>query len=481
MRRARDGKHCSDLDRTGDDVESSVAHAARLAWPLDHGKKRVGHEKLSRGSLVLQLVRTGSAFESGTMKPPLVAVALLVALSPISQAMFAMPQPVPVDRIVKNTEAKLAKNPEDNETRYQLARVHYLAFALKKDALGAYTRGEKAPTAEHVADKGFQEWITKKLGKLNSTEAISHAGKAAELFQQVIKKDSRHALAHLGFGSLLEQFAEEAVKNPPKDIPMALAQRDGATIRKHYEQAFEQAWKKDRNAKSKGVLGLAEFVSYEAAQSYLRSAKADAGKLTDEEKENVRWMGDAVKKLEALPMGAITPLVFSMRPAASLDALLAPEVAVEFDLRGLGAKERWPWLRADAGVLVWDPEGSGCITSARQMFGSYSWQLFWRDGFEALAALDDNHDGWLRSGELDGISAWFDCDQNAVSDPGEVTPLSALGITGLACAAPERDGPHPLNPRGIELRDGCALPLWDWIVTPLAPSHEGSSLAGRCR
>ena len=409
------------------------------------------------------------------------AVALLLAFSPVSQAMFMMPEPVPVDRIVKNTEAKLAKNPDDNETRYQLARVHYLAFALKKDSLGAYARGEKEPTAAHVASKEFQQWGAKQPGKMGQAEAVAHAGKAAELFQQVIKKDARHALAHLGMGSLLEQFADEAAKNPPKEIPAALAQRDGATVRRHYEKAFEQAWKKDRDAKMLGVHGLAEFVSYEAAQSYLRNAKADAGKLSDEEKENVRWMEDAVKKLAALPMGAITPLVFSMRPAPSLDALLAPEVAVEYDLRGFGAKERWPWLRADAGVLVWDPENSGHITSARQMFGSYSWQLFWRDGFDALAALDDNGDGWLRGGELAGISVWFDRNQNGISDPGEVTPLSALGITGLACAAPEHDGPHPLNRRGIELRDGRRLPLWDWIVAPIPPSPDDKSIADRRR
>src|SRR5678815_895510 len=218
------------------------------------------------------------------MKLPPVAAALFVALSPNSAAKFAMPQPVPVDRIVKNTEAKLAKNPEDNETRYQLARVHYLAFSLKKDALGAYTYGVEVTTAEQVANKYLQELSAKDSSKVSSTEAIAHAGKAAELFQQVINKNPHHALAHLGFGSLLEQFAEEAAKNPPKEIPAALAQRDGGTIRKHYEQAFEQAWKEERNAPSKDVHGLAGFVSYEAAQSYLRSAKADAGKLTDEEK-----------------------------------------------------------------------------------------------------------------------------------------------------------------------------------------------------
>ena len=60
-------------------------------------------------------------------------------------------------------------------------------------------------------------------------------------------------------------------------------------------------------------------------------------------------------------------------------------------------------------------------------------------------------------------------------------PPASLGITGLACAAPEHDGPYPLNRRGIELRDGRGLPLWDWIVTPIPPSPGGKSITDRRR
>ena len=411
------------------------------------------------------------------MKIPALLLAVVLAMAPVSpaRAMFAMPMPVPVDRIVKNTEAKLAKNPDDLELRYELGRVHYLAFALKRSSLGVFNRNADEPTAESVATKLFQGWSDKKGEPLATAAALQHAARAAELFQQVLDKKPKHTMAHLGFGSLLEQFAGEITALAPKEIPPSLAKHDGATIRKHYETAFEQSWKSDQSVKSKGPLGLNGFVSFEAATAYLRSATADAATLTDEEKENVRWMKESLEKLEALPMGPITPLVFSLQPAASIHDLLAPECTVRFDLRGLGFAERWSWLRPETGLLVWDPAQEGRITSARQMFGGYTWQLFWSNGFDALAALDDNADGELRGAELAGLSLWRDRNQNGISDPGEVTPLAQLGIAALACTAPDSEGPHPLHHHGVTLNDGRTLPMWDWTTSPLP--KETSAIA----
>jgi hypothetical protein len=413
------------------------------------------------------------------MKTSLLASACIVFLARAACAEFVMPTAAPVERLVKNTEAKLAKRPGDVETIYQLARVHYLAFSLKSYDLGVYDGNAAKATGEDVAPKDFQiVGAGKRLtGKLPTADAITHAAKAADLFQQAIGKDPNHALSHLGLASLLDQFSTEAAGNPPKEIPPALAKHDGVTIRKHFARAFELAWKKDQTATQRGLRGLADFISHEAATAYIRSTAADEARLTAEERKNVGEMKAAVAKLDALPFGPITPLVFSFRPAGSLGALLAPEVSADFDLRGFGEKERWPWLRSDTALLVWDPAHTGRITSARQLFGGYSWQIFWRDGFDALAALDDNQDGWLRGSELNGLAAWFDRNQDGVSDPGEVVPLSSLGITGLACSATAHDGPHLLRPAGVELRDGRKLPLWDWVTSPLPPAPRGFATA----
>ena len=124
-------------------------------------------------------------------------------------------------------------------------------------------------------------------------------------------------------------------------------------------------------------------------------------------------------------------------------------------------------MKAELGFLVWDPLESGCIESARQMFGSYTFQIFRRTGYDALAALDDNADGQLSGPELAGLSVWFDRDGDGRSTAGEVIPLRALGVESIAVTATTRDGIHPANPHGLTLRDGRTLPTWDWIVEPV--------------
>jgi hypothetical protein len=48
------------------------------------------------------------------------------------------------------------------------------------------------------------------------------------------------------------------------------------------------------------------------------------------------------------------------------------------------------------------------IRDARQLFGSRTWWIFFRDGYEALSVLDDNRDGQLTGAEMEGIAVWVD-------------------------------------------------------------------------
>jgi hypothetical protein len=168
-----------------------------------------------------------------------------------------------------------------------------------------------------------------------------------------------------------------------------------------------------------------------------------------------------------LPVGATTPIVFSMAPTAHLEEMLARDVAVDFDLRGYGVRERWSWIAPELGLLVWDPHGEGRIESARQLFGGYTFEMFYRDGYEALAALDDDGDGQLTGRELAGIRVWFDRNSDGISEPGEVVSLEDLGIESIATTAPALDGVHPMHPAGLTLRDGRTLPTWDWLTSPV--------------
>ena len=99
-----------------------------------------------------------------------------------------------------------------------------------------------------------------------------------------------------------------------------------------------------------------------------------------------------------------------------------------------------------APLLVFDPSHTGKVTSARQLFGTYTFGgkiakaayyqsdeagTPWGNGYEALANLDTNDDGMISGKELDALALWFDRNRDGVSQPGEVESLSALGVVSL--------------------------------------------------
>ena len=441
---------------------------------------------------------------------PFLAAAFLASAAPL-RGMFAMPESVPVDRLISNTEAFLAAHPGKAEAHYTLGRIHYLAFILRAETIPTFRgRDGELPTpasdmflgrpfetarqqhAEELAraEFGISEGMPKKAddrqrylqsvskhraeleksGWRPATAApdalVQHADKAVASFQKAIELDGKNGLYPLGLGSLFEQFADWNDDAKVAAPPPSLAGDLRAKARAQYLAAWSRANPDDSKAKSLGVLGLSGFVSYEAGQRFLKLAEPLAKTIPATEREAIPQVKAAIAKMEKLPMGAITPMVVALQPHAHLDELLAPERTVEFDLRGFGVAERWPWVKADAGLLVWDPQDRRAITSGRQLFGNYTFQIFWRTGYDALRALDDNADGQLTGAELDGLALWFDRNGDARSTRDEVAPLARFGIRSLAVDGPAFDGPHPMNPAGVTFTDGHRLPTWDWIAEP---------------
>jgi hypothetical protein len=98
---------------------------------------------------------------------------------------------------------------------------------------------------------------------------------------------------------------------------------------------------------------------------------------------------------------------------------------------------------AQAPLLVYDPHRTGKVTSARQLFGNYTFGGRsstptidetaplgepWTHGYEALGTLDTNKDGEISGGELDTLSLWFDANRDGVSDEGEVVPAHTRDV-----------------------------------------------------
>ncbi len=149
-------------------------------------------------------------------------------------------------------------------------------------------------------------------------------------------------------------------------------------------------------------------------------------------------------------------------------------------------KDRWFLWRAseDFPLVVHDPEHTGEITSAEQLFGHFSFGKTWRDGFAALASLDKNVDGWLSGSELDELGLWFDKNRDGVSQPGEVVDIREAGVTKLFFEIDVHEERIPVlyATRGYErLVDGVTVKgsAYDWISTPFDDRLPADAFDGR--
>ena len=425
--------------------------------------------------------------------------------------MFIRPETVPVDRLLNLARAAITAAPKSAEAHYTAARIHYLAFVCATDKLEAHTRldGSKLPTVgprvnfteandgamwEEAEKRVLRElklqkppdyakpmwkryWERKheilaalektdwRNGDLPDAKAVEHIGKAIDHFQTADNLDGKNALHRLGYASLLEQAVAWSKRHPKVEVPEEVRAATPAAIRAEYLKAWRMELKADlKEANQRGMFSAMDMVSYEAGKAFVRLAEKD--KLNAAEQNTLVEVRRSLKELEAKRGLAMTPLIFATRPVAGIDELLAPEKTVNFPLRGYGPAGRWQWVRPDTALLVWNPSGSGHIASGAQLFGGYTWELFWKSGYDALAVLDADGDGVLRGDELRGLAVWFDRDSDGVSGPGEVVPISALGVTELATRALTMEGPHPMNPRGVTFSDGRTLPTWDWMAEP---------------
>lgn len=207
---------------------------------------------------------------------------------------------------------------------------------------------------------------------------------------------------------------------------------------------------------------LSRFVTYEAAfyLSALLDPATDRHELDDLRAKMVQLARNGTGN------AGITPIVIPMDRHSPLSALADATRYVRFDLDGLGAR-KWQWLTSRAGLLVFvGDESRPDIVSGHQLFGNVTFRNFWRSGYEALASLDDDSDGWLRADELKGVAVWNDRDRDGRSGEAEILPLSMLGIVGLAVAHGDTQANVLLNRRGVEYENGAFGPSYDWVSYP---------------
>lgn len=391
---------------------------------------------------------------------PVLALTLLVL--PKADAMPAMTRGVPLARLLKNIAAYQKAHPDDPAANYALGRAYYAAFSVPdSETVPLYDEGNPTRLPRFPQGKKIQGAFSRMPttpGKPTTPELrAKYVGLAIENLRKALGKNE--GLAELTLACVLEQGAKYASQVPLPQGETELT-TDSKTWPKvaatYYAKAFALAFPKEAAAREQPVFGYQTLLAYEAGDSYLRLATAG----------NAPARPDIVKGLDALKAKPrshlVTPLIFSLEREQPLDSLLAPQRTVGFDLDGSGRPQRSPWLQPSTGILVWDPQKTGKITSGTQLFGTATWWMLFPDAYAALDALDDNRDGWLTGKELNGLAVWFDRNQNGISDPGEVVPLAQTPIAAIATKATGKTGLSPQNPHGLRLRDGRPLPTYDW-------------------
>jgi hypothetical protein len=124
--------------------------------------------------------------------------------------------------------------------------------------------------------------------------------------------------------------------------------------------------------------------------------------------------------------GCMTPLVVAFEGQA---IEFTPANADRFAfVPGDPASTAWP--TAATPWIAIDLDGDGAITSGAELFGDSTALPTGkaRNGFEALAALDANHDGVIDAADpaFAKLLLWADRDGNRASSPDELRPLAEL-------------------------------------------------------
>ncbi|NHQ84824.1 hypothetical protein HA050_01685 [Iodobacter sp. HSC-16F04] len=118
------------------------------------------------------------------------------------------------------------------------------------------------------------------------------------------------------------------------------------------------------------------------------------------------------------------PLVLDMGPATTK----LSQQSVDFDLDNDGKKESMRLPDASSGLLFLDKNQNGIADNGSELFGPQS-----GNGFNDLARLDEDHNGWIDEGDAayKDLKLWQSGDQPA----GRVQTLAQAGVGAMATAS----------------------------------------------
>ena len=119
-------------------------------------------------------------------------------------------------------------------------------------------------------------------------------------------------------------------------------------------------------------------------------------------------------------------------------ALTTPSDGVVFDIRASGHRQQVAWTAPGSSIafLAVDWNNNGVIDNGYELFGNIPHLAGGQrspNGFETLAQYDANGDGVIDANDpiWSRLVLWVDRNHDGISQPGEITPISATPITAI--------------------------------------------------
>jgi len=384
-------------------------------------------------------------------------LALLALLPLCATAKMMAPENVPVERLIKNVEAALKAKPNDPDQLFLLARLHSLAYAKQDAKASVYfaQRGDLDSTFHFAPWMGVQDKDVP-VRKTLSQVRLDHLRASYSTYKLAVKATPRAGLPKLGWAWV----CEEAAKYPPQTgtfgSPKWLTASDfikqATQLYREIVSDYKPVGKNEHR-----WTWPDEEPAYEAAKNLQRILGA---KL---EKPEADRLAKVIADYEARPV-VMSPIIFPVEPAP-VARLLDSSVTTRFDIAADGIPRDWPWVSGQTAFLAWDPAQTGKIKDGTQLFGNRTFNMFFRDGYAALASLDNNRDGWLTGHELRGLAVWHDVNQNGVSDRREVLPIERWGISAIRTKSNGKAAGMLAASVGIRFNSGRHAPTYDWLPT----------------
>lgn len=362
---------------------------------------------------------------------------LLAFLVAHAEAKYAVPQleSVPIERAIENLEKKVRAAKDEKEAaqwRHPLARLHVMAFVAPEQPVSVVKANGL------VYDFPYSTRVEQFHPVANPKGKKEHVARALELYELELKADPKNWIARLGKAWTIDQQGRHEI------------------ARNEYRALLADALAKLDEGKESDI--RIYDVGSEAANYLvtLLDPKRDSAEIKRVQDGQARLYDKQTRTR------MISPIVIPDRAGLSLESLIRSDSPIRFDLDGSGVARRWGWPRANAALLAYRDRSDRPIASGLQLFGSVTFSAFWRDGYSALASLDDDGDGKLAGAELRNLVLWTDLNQNGVSESSEIRDVRDAGVLEIRLDAAKAADGTPFHPRGIAFRGGETRPTYDW-------------------